>query len=73
MRIRDLIEYPFPSTLANAQRIAIRAQSRLPTDQEQMDAVANEHKIDVEPAQPPADAAFNEIHGGPPWVRPGYE
>jgi hypothetical protein len=73
MRIRDLIESPLRTKLPTFNKTAIRARRcQPPTEQEQMDAAASEHRVDVAPPEAPPDAAFMELHGTP-WIPPTYE
>lgn len=68
MRFRDLLE-EFQTRYVSARDSALRG---LPTGQEDMDAAAREHQVDIKPPEAPPDAAFKELHGTP-WVPPAYE
>lgn len=72
MRIRDLIEASPVTKLPGLKQAEIRTRRRPPTDQEEMDAGANEHRVEIAPPEAPPDAAFKEIHGTP-WIPPAYE
>lgn len=68
MRFRDLLE-EFQTRYVSPRASALCSQ---PIGQEDMDAVAREHQVDIEPPEAPPDAAFKELHGTP-WVPPAYE
>lgn len=75
MRIRDLIEQAIQTKLPGVNKAKLRTRVKrrrpVPSDQEQMDAAANEHRVDIAPPEAPPDAACRELHGTP-WVPPTF-